>query len=103
LQALFLGAPRAALTMFLLLKKVAQFRHLASDLVVLALLPTLVHGFQQETARAAAKRAVLGYLYGLGPAKYRKNVYKDTGEDISEEVAERDRQAFRTAYPEFHR
>jgi hypothetical protein len=103
LQALFLGAPRAALTMFLLLKKVAQFRHLASDLVVLALLPTLVHGFQQETARAAAKRAVLGYLYGLGPAKYRKNAYKDTGEDISEEVAERDRQAFRTAYPEFHR
>ena len=56
-----------------------------------------------ENARAAAKRAVLGYLYGLGPAKYRKNVYKDTGEDISEEMAKRDRQAFREAYPEFHR
>src|SRR5215218_9044697 len=56
-----------------------------------------------ENARAAAKRAVLGYLYGLGPAKYRKNVYKDTGEDISEEIAKRDRQAFRNAFPELYK
>ncbi len=55
-----------------------------------------------DRARAAAKRAVLGYLYGLGPAKYRKNVYKDTGEEISEAEAERDREAFRAAYPGFY-
>jgi DNA polymerase I len=56
-----------------------------------------------DNARAAAKRAVLGYLYGLGPAKYRENVYKDTGSEISEEEAIRDREAFRAAYPGFYR
>jgi DNA polymerase I len=56
-----------------------------------------------DSARAAAKRAVLGYLYGLGPAKYRENVYKDTGSEISEEEAIRDREAFRAAYPGFYK
>jgi DNA polymerase I len=56
-----------------------------------------------DNARAAAKRAVLGYLYGLGIEKYRRNVYKDTGVEISEEEAERDREAFRAAYPGFYK
>src|SRR5829696_1775335 len=30
-------------------------------------------------ARQVAKRATLGFLYGLGTEKYRQNVYKDTG------------------------
>jgi DNA polymerase-1 len=56
-----------------------------------------------ERARAAAKRAVLGYLYGLGPKKYRENVYEDTGEEVSLAEAERDREAFRAAYPGVYR
>jgi DNA polymerase-1 len=55
-----------------------------------------------ENARAAAKRATLGYLYGLGPEKYRKNVYKDTGVELTLEDAERDRDAFRAAFPDFY-
>jgi DNA polymerase I-like protein with 3'-5' exonuclease and polymerase domains len=39
----------------------------------------------------------------LGPAKYRENVYKDTGSEISEEEAIRDREAFRAAYPGFYK
>ena len=58
---------------------------------------------QGDRARAAAKRAVLGYLYGLGPDKYRTNVYKDTGSEVSLEVAHRDREAFRSAFPGFYK
>jgi len=65
--------------------------------------PKLKRGTKKgEKARAAAKRAVLGYLYGLGPEKYRKNVYKDTSEDISLDEAKRDREAFRAAYSGFY-
>jgi hypothetical protein len=34
---------------------------------------------KDHPARQAAKRATLGFLYGLGIEKYRQNVYKDTG------------------------
>src|SRR5215213_9277089 len=53
-------------------------------------------------ARPAAKRATLGFLYGLGVDKYRTNVYKDTGESLSGEQAAKDRQAFRAAFPSFY-
>jgi DNA polymerase I len=53
-------------------------------------------------ARPAAKRATLGFLYGLGVDKYRTNVYKDTGEPLSGEQAVKDRQAFRAAFPTFY-
>src|SRR5215208_2742784 len=53
-------------------------------------------------ARPAAKRATLGFLYGLGVDKYRTNVYKDTGESLSGEQAVKDRQAFRAAFPTFY-
>jgi DNA polymerase I len=53
-------------------------------------------------ARPAAKRATLGFLYGLGVDKYRINVYKDTGEPLSGEQAVKDRQAFRAAFPTFY-
>jgi len=39
----------------------------------------------------------------LGPVKYKRNVYKDTGAEISEEEAIRDRAAFREAYPGFYK
>jgi DNA polymerase-1 len=57
---------------------------------------------KDDPARDAAKRATLGFLYGLGEDKYRRNVYKDTQEKLSRTQAERDRQAFRTAFPTFH-
>jgi DNA polymerase I len=57
---------------------------------------------KDDPARAAAKRATLGFLYGLGEAKYRQNVYKDTGEKLTAQQAARDRQAFRTAFPTFY-
>ena len=53
-------------------------------------------------ARPAAKRATLGFLYGLGVDKYRTNVYKDTGEPLRGEQAVKDRQAFRAAFPTFY-
>jgi DNA polymerase I-like protein with 3'-5' exonuclease and polymerase domains len=53
-------------------------------------------------ARPAAKRATLGFLYGLGVDKYRTNVYKDTGEPLSGDQAVKDRQAFRAAFPTFY-
>ena len=53
-------------------------------------------------ARAAAKRATLGFLYGLGVDKYRANVYKDTQEKLSGEQAVKYRQAFRAAFPTFY-
>jgi DNA polymerase-1 len=57
---------------------------------------------KDHPARAAAKRATLGFLYGLGVDKYRTNVYKDTGEPLSGEQAVKDRQAFRSAFPTFY-
>jgi DNA polymerase-1 len=57
---------------------------------------------KDHPARAAAKRATLGFLYGLGVDKYRINVYKDTGEPLSGEQAVKDRQAFRAAFPTFY-
>jgi hypothetical protein len=38
-----------------------------------------------------------------GTEKYRQNVYKDTGERLSASQANKDREAFRAAFPEFHR
>jgi DNA polymerase I len=58
---------------------------------------------KDHPARQAAKRATLGFLYGLGPGRYRTNVYKDTGDPLSEEQAVKDRLAFRAAFPEFYR
>jgi DNA polymerase-1 len=55
-----------------------------------------------DPARDAAKRATLGFLYGLGVDKYRTNVYKDTQERITGEQAIKDRQAFRAAFPTFY-
>jgi DNA polymerase I len=57
---------------------------------------------KDDPARAAAKRATLGFLYGLGVDKYRTNVYKDTQEKLSGEQALKDRQAFRAAFPTFY-
>jgi len=57
---------------------------------------------KDDPARAAAKRATLGFLYGLGVDKYRTNVYKDTQEKLSGEQAVKDRQAFRAAFPTFY-
>jgi DNA polymerase-1 len=57
---------------------------------------------KDDPARSAAKRATLGFLYGLGVDKYRTNVYKDTGERITGEQAIKDRQAFRAAFPTFY-
>jgi DNA polymerase family A len=58
---------------------------------------------KDDPARQAAKRATLGFLYGLGTEKYRTNVYKDTGERLSKAQAERDRKAFRVAFPDFYK
>src|SRR5215211_3159127 len=58
---------------------------------------------KDHPARQAAKRATLGFLYGLGTEKYRQNVYKDTGERLSASQAKKDREAFRAAFPEFYR
>jgi DNA polymerase-1 len=58
---------------------------------------------KDHPARQAAKRATLGFLYGLGPEKYRQNVYKDTGERLTAAQAKKDREAFRAAFPEFYR
>src|SRR5215216_6180469 len=57
---------------------------------------------KSHPARAAAKRATLGFLYGLGVDKYRANVYKDTQEPLTGEQAVKDRQAFRAAFPTFY-
>ena len=57
---------------------------------------------KDDPARSAAKRATLGFLYGLGIDKYRTNVYKDTQERLSGEQAVKDRQAFRAAFPTFY-
>jgi DNA polymerase I len=57
---------------------------------------------KNHPARQAAKRATLGFLYGLGTEKYRQNVYKDTGERLTRSQANRDREAFRAAFPEFY-
>ena len=57
---------------------------------------------KKDPARAAAKRATLGFLYGLGIEKYRNNVFKDTGIKLSEAEANRDREAFRSAFPKFY-
>jgi len=57
---------------------------------------------KDHPARQAAKRATLGFLYGLGTEKYRQNVYKDTGERLSASQANKDREAFRAAFPEFY-
>ncbi len=58
---------------------------------------------KDHPARQAAKRATLGFLYGLGTEKYRQNVYKDTGERLTRSQANKDREAFRAAFPEFYR
>jgi DNA polymerase-1 len=58
---------------------------------------------KDHPARQAAKRATLGFLYGLGTEKYRQNVYKDTGERLSASQAKQDREAFRAAFPEFYK
>jgi DNA polymerase-1 len=58
---------------------------------------------KDHPARQAAKRATLGFLYGLGTEKYRTNVYKDTGERLSTAQANKDRKAFREAFPEFYK
>jgi DNA polymerase-1 len=58
---------------------------------------------RDHPARDAAKRATLGFLYGLGIEKYRQNVYKDTGEKLSQAQAKKDRAAFRAAFPEFYK
>jgi DNA polymerase-1 len=58
---------------------------------------------KDHPARQAAKRATLGFLYGLGTEKYRQNVYKDTGERLTQSQANKDREAFRAAFPEFYR
>jgi DNA polymerase-1 len=57
---------------------------------------------KDHPARQAAKRATLGFLYGLGTEKYRQNVYKDTGERLTSSQANKDREAFRAAFPEFY-
>ena len=57
---------------------------------------------KSHPARAAAKRATLGFLYGLGVDRYRANVYKDTQEPLTGEQAVKDRQAFRAAFPTFY-
>src|SRR5918995_7141000 len=57
---------------------------------------------KSHSARATAKRATLGFLYGLGVDKYRANVYKDTQEPLTGEQAVKDRQAFRAAFPTFY-
>ena len=57
---------------------------------------------KSHPARVAAKRATLGFLYGLGVDKYRANVYKDTQEPLTGEQAVKDRQAFRAAFPTFY-
>src|SRR5215204_2199267 len=57
---------------------------------------------KDHPARQAAKRATLGFLYGLGTEKYRQNVYKDTGERLTASQANKDREAFRAAFPEFY-
>jgi DNA polymerase-1 len=56
-----------------------------------------------EAARNGAKRATLGFLYGLGIDKYRENTYKDYGLALSKEQANKDREAFRAAFPEFYK
>ena len=58
---------------------------------------------KEHPARQAAKRATLGFLYGLGTEKYRQNVYKDTGERLTQSQANKDREAFRAAFPHFYR
>jgi DNA polymerase-1 len=58
---------------------------------------------KDHPARQAAKRATLSFLYGLGTEKYRQNVYKDTGERLTQSQANKDREAFRAAFPEFYR
>jgi DNA polymerase I len=58
---------------------------------------------KDHPARQAAKRATLGFLYGLGTEKYRQNVYKDTGERLTASQGNKDREAFRAAFPEFYR
>src|SRR5829696_2538464 len=58
---------------------------------------------KNRPARQAAKRATLGFLYGLGTEKYRQNVYKDTGERLTQSQANKDREAFRAAFPHFYR
>src|SRR5215211_2191797 len=58
---------------------------------------------KDHPARQAAKRATLGFLYGPGTEKYRQNVYKDTGERLSASQANKDREAFRAAFPKFYR
>jgi DNA polymerase I-like protein with 3'-5' exonuclease and polymerase domains len=58
---------------------------------------------KDHPARKAAKRATLGFLYGLGTEKYRQNVYKDTGEQLTQSQANKDREAFRAAFSEFYK
>jgi DNA polymerase-1 len=57
---------------------------------------------KEHPARDGAKRATLGFLYGLGIEKYRENTYKDYGIKLSEAEANRDREAFRAAFPQFY-
>jgi DNA polymerase-1 len=58
---------------------------------------------KSDPARAGAKRATLGFLYGLGIDKYRENTYKDYNIALSKEQAKKDREAFRAAFPEFYK
>jgi DNA polymerase I-like protein with 3'-5' exonuclease and polymerase domains len=58
---------------------------------------------KNHPARAGAKRATLGFLYGLGVDKYRENTYKDYGIALSHKQAKADREAFRAAFPGFYK
>jgi hypothetical protein len=57
---------------------------------------------KKDPARAAAKRATLGFLYGLGIPKYRENVFKDTRMSLSKTQASKDREVFRATFPRFY-
>jgi DNA polymerase I len=58
---------------------------------------------KEDPERQFAKRIVLGFLYGLGIARYQKNTYKDYGEWFEEDEAQEHRNAFRRAFPEYRR
>jgi DNA polymerase-1 len=58
---------------------------------------------KKHPARVGAKRAALGFNYGLGIEKYITNTYKDYEIALFPKEASRDRKAFREAFPEFYK
>src|SRR5215212_801434 len=58
---------------------------------------------KKHPARAGAKRATLGFAYGMGIDKYIENTYKDHGIHLDKRQAQNDRKAFQKAFPGFHR